>query len=93
MKWLVLACALAGCAVDDFFAVEDFAFERDLAVAVDLGAPPDLREIDGPPPFGFVTSEGTAEMRETATAAGALFLVAKPFTPEAFAEVLSPVLG
>jgi two-component system chemotaxis response regulator CheY len=44
-------------------------------------------------PFGFVTSEGTAEMRETAAAAGALFLVAKPFTPEAFAEVLSPVLG
>jgi hypothetical protein len=32
-------------------------------------------------------------MRETAAAARALFLVAKPFTPESFAEVLSPVLG
>ncbi len=52
-----------------------------------------LRGSGDQTPFGFVTSEGTAEMRETAAAAGALFLVAKPFTPEAFAEVLSPVLG
>jgi two-component system chemotaxis response regulator CheY len=44
-------------------------------------------------PFGFVTSEGTTEMREQAAAAGALFLVAKPFTAESFAEALSPVLG
>ncbi len=43
-------------------------------------------------PFGFVTSEGSEEMREKAAAAGALFLIAKPFTPEAFAEALSPVL-
>jgi two-component system, chemotaxis family, chemotaxis protein CheY len=33
-------------------------------------------------PFGFITTEGTPEMRATAQAAGALFLVAKPFTPE-----------
>ena len=44
-------------------------------------------------PFGFVTSEGSAQMRERAEAAGALFLIAKPFTPETFAEVLEPVLG
>jgi two-component system chemotaxis response regulator CheY len=44
-------------------------------------------------PFGFVTSEGTEPMREMAAAAGAMFLIAKPFTPEAFAEVLSPVLS
>jgi CheY-like chemotaxis protein len=44
-------------------------------------------------PFGFVTSEGSEEMREKAAAAGALFLIAKPFTPEAFAEALKPVLG
>jgi two-component system chemotaxis response regulator CheY len=44
-------------------------------------------------PFGFVTSEGSPEMRQTAEAAGALFLIAKPFTPEAFREVLEPVLG
>jgi two-component system chemotaxis response regulator CheY len=43
--------------------------------------------------FGFVTSEGTAEMRQVAGDAGALFLIAKPFTPETFQEKLSPVLG
>jgi two-component system, chemotaxis family, chemotaxis protein CheY len=44
-------------------------------------------------PFGFVTSEGSPEMREKAQEAGALFLIAKPFTPESFQEVLEPVLG
>jgi two-component system chemotaxis response regulator CheY len=32
-------------------------------------------------------------MREKAEAAGALFLIAKPFSPESFAEILEPVLG
>ncbi|TIC78624.1 response regulator [Nocardioides sp. GY 10127] len=44
-------------------------------------------------PFGFVTSEGSPAMREQAEAAGASFLVAKPFTAETFDEVLTPVLG
>jgi two-component system chemotaxis response regulator CheY len=44
-------------------------------------------------PFGFVTSEGTQEMRDRAAAAGALFLVAKPFTAESFKDALEPVLG
>lgn len=44
-------------------------------------------------PFGFVTSEGSAEMRQRAEDAGAMFLIAKPFTPEAFQEALEPVLG
>lgn len=44
-------------------------------------------------PFGFVTSEGSSEMREKAQNAGALFLIAKPFTPDAFREALEPVLG
>ncbi len=43
--------------------------------------------------FGFVTSEGSPEMRDRAEAAGALFLLAKPFTPDAFREALQPVLG
>ena len=42
--------------------------------------------------FGFVTSEGSPEMRARAAASGALFLIAKPFTPEAFREVLDAVL-
>ncbi|MCL2455081.1 MAG: response regulator [Micrococcales bacterium] len=44
-------------------------------------------------PFGFVTSEGSPQMREQAAEAGALFLIAKPFTPEGFREVIEPVLA
>ena len=52
-----------------------------------------LRSSGSEVPFGFVTSEGSEEMRSTAAAAGALFLIAKPFTPEAFDAALAPVIG
>jgi two-component system chemotaxis response regulator CheY len=42
-------------------------------------------------PFGFVTSETTAEMREQAILAGAMFLIAKPFTADDFDEALAVV--
>jgi len=42
--------------------------------------------------FGFVTSEGSDEMRSQASSAGALFLIAKPFTAESFQEHLNGVL-
>jgi two-component system, chemotaxis family, chemotaxis protein CheY len=42
--------------------------------------------------FGFVTSEGSDEMRDQAMAAGALGLIAKPFTAESFNDVLSTVV-
>ncbi|MFL6107496.1 MAG: response regulator [Marmoricola sp.] len=51
-----------------------------------------LRSSGSTVPFGFVTSEGSADMRARAEAGGALFLIAKPFTPEAFDEALAPVL-
>lgn len=41
--------------------------------------------------FGFVTSEGSEEMRTRAAQSGAAFLIAKPFTPEAFEEALTAV--
>lgn len=44
-------------------------------------------------PFGFVTTEGTPEMRKMAEDAGALFLITKPFTAESFKEILGPILG
>ena len=44
-------------------------------------------------PLGFVTSEGSPEMRELAEREGALFLIAKPFTPEGFRDVIDPVLA
>ncbi|MEA3173382.1 MAG: two-component system, chemotaxis family, chemotaxis protein CheY [Gammaproteobacteria bacterium] len=39
--------------------------------------------------FGFITTEATADMRTKALAAGAKFLISKPFTPESFKESLS----
>lgn len=44
-------------------------------------------------PFGFVTSEGSDEMRSTAEEAGALFLIAKPFTADTFRDAIEPVLA
>jgi two-component system chemotaxis response regulator CheY len=38
--------------------------------------------------FGFVTTEATPDMRQRATAAGATFLISKPFTPESFKAIL-----
>lgn len=52
-----------------------------------------LRAAGSAVPFGFVTSEGSDDMRARAAAAGALFLIAKPFTAETFAEALSAVLA
>lgn len=43
--------------------------------------------------FGFVTSEGTDEMKDRATAAGAAFFITKPFTADTFKEVLTPVIA
>jgi two-component system chemotaxis response regulator CheY len=52
-----------------------------------------LRARGDDTPFGFVTSEGSQEMRERAAGAGALFVIAKPFDADTFADTLSPVLG
>ncbi|QBX55982.1 response regulator [Nocardioides seonyuensis] len=51
-----------------------------------------LRANGNAVPFGFVTSEGSPEMRELAAGAGALFLIAKPFTADTFADALGAVL-
>lgn len=50
-----------------------------------------LRSAGNEIPFGFVTSEGSEAMRERAAQAGAAFLIAKPFTPEAFDDALASV--
>lgn len=42
--------------------------------------------------FGFITSAGTTEMRETAAAEGALFVISKPFTADAIQDALTGVL-
>jgi len=52
-----------------------------------------LRAQGSTVPFGFVTSEGSEDMAETAQAAGASFVIVKPFTADTFRDALSPVLG
>jgi two-component system chemotaxis response regulator CheY len=52
-----------------------------------------LRNSGSTVPFGFVTSEGSAEMRDKAADAGALFLIAKPFTEETFQDNLNGVIA
>lgn len=51
-----------------------------------------LRASGNPVRFGFVTSESTESMRTTASEAGALFLVGKPFTADTFTETLGRYL-
>ncbi|QXG77775.1 response regulator [Modestobacter sp. L9-4] len=52
-----------------------------------------LRASGSQVPFGFVTSEGSPEMRDKAASAGALFLIAKPFTEDTFREALDGVIA
>ena len=52
-----------------------------------------LRSAGQTVPFGFVTSEGSPEMREKAANAGALFLIAKPFTEDTFKDALDGVIA
>lgn len=43
-------------------------------------------------PVGFVTSEGSEEMRRIASEAGAMFLISKPFTVDSFQMALDMVM-
>ncbi|MCP4447883.1 MAG: response regulator [Myxococcales bacterium] len=43
--------------------------------------------------FGFITSEGTAEMRQMADENGALFLISKPFTSDTVKDTLEKALS
>ena len=52
-----------------------------------------LRAAGSAIPFCFVTSEGSDEMRALAEEGGAMGLIAKPFTPEVFEDMLSPVMS
>lgn len=51
-----------------------------------------LREDSIDTPFGFVTSESTAEQKAQAMAAGANFLLSKPFTADDLETQLSSFL-
>ncbi|MCK5241571.1 response regulator [bacterium] len=53
----------------------------------------EMKKNSSPIKFGFVTSEGTPEMRKRAIEAGALFFISKPFTVGTFQQALSGVLS
>jgi two-component system, chemotaxis family, chemotaxis protein CheY len=52
-----------------------------------------LRASGSQVPFGFVTSEGSPEMRAKAANAGAIFLIAKPFNEDTFKDALDGVIA
>lgn len=52
-----------------------------------------LREDGQATPFGFVTTEVSEQMRQTALDAGASFLIGKPFTSDDFQDALEDILG
>ncbi len=52
-----------------------------------------LRQLGNKTPFGFITSEGSEEMRQRANDAGADFLLSKPFTAEDVSSTLARYLG
>jgi len=52
-----------------------------------------VRASQGNVPFGFITSENSAGIRELAMQSGANFLICKPFSPEDVQDALSPILG
>lgn len=51
----------------------------------------ELRARGSQIPVGFVTSEGSQQMRDIAAQAGATFLIAKPFDASTFKAALSGV--
>jgi two-component system chemotaxis response regulator CheY len=51
-----------------------------------------IRDKGSKVPFGFITTESTQDMRQLAFAAGAQFLLGKPFTPEQIFEAVNPFL-
>lgn len=52
-----------------------------------------LRDSGNTTPFGFVTSESNPDMKARALAAGAGFLLTKPFDGARFADVIGSAVG
>ncbi len=52
-----------------------------------------LRTANNSVPFGFLTSEASAEIKELALNNGAKFLITKPFETEDIQNALNPILG
>lgn len=53
----------------------------------------ELRAGQNNVPFGFITSEASAQIKALAMESGAQFLITKPFTSESVQQALTPYLG
>lgn len=53
----------------------------------------EVRKSDGDIPFGLITAQSTASLRESARYHGAHFLLSKPFTPESLGAAVNAVLS
>lgn len=52
----------------------------------------ELNKLNSTIKFGFVTSEGSMEMRQKAKDAGAVFLIAKPFNADKFRDAIGKII-
>jgi len=82
-------------------ALEKLRSERPKVILSDWNMPEmsgidfliEVRASNNTVPFGFITSEASAQIRDLAMNSGANFLITKPFTPEDVHDALSPILG
>ncbi len=82
-------------------ALEKLQTEQPLLILSDWNMPEmsgidflrQLRSAQNEVPFGFITSEASAGIKELAMESGATFLISKPFSPEDVQEALYPILG
>jgi two-component system chemotaxis response regulator CheY len=81
--------------------LEQFLAERPKVILSDWNMPEmsgiefllQVRASDNKVPFGFITSEASAAIKEQAMNAGASFVITKPFSPEDMQTALTPILG
>ena len=52
----------------------------------------EVRKTDADIPFGLITAQSTASLRESARYHGAHFLLSKPFTPESLGTAIQAIL-
>ena len=52
----------------------------------------EVRKADSDIPFGLITAQSTASLRESAQYHGAHFLLSKPFTPDSLGRAIQAIL-
>ena len=87
-------------AADGYEALEIFKNNKPDIILSDWNMPnmdglsllQEVRKSDSDIPFGLITAQSTASLRESARYHGAHFLLSKPFTPESLGTAVNAVL-